>query len=175
MRIVLAVVVLFALTLVRPAAAEVVSAGPGGFVVEVAHDVSPSPLDVWTALLDIGSWWHHSFSGDTSNFTLDATPGGAWIEHLPDGGFVEHMRVVFAEPGKKLILKGTLGPLMEEAATGTFLVRIDAHEQATNVMITYKVAGYRDGGLEDWAGPVDGVISEAAARLARRIETGSAD
>jgi uncharacterized protein YndB with AHSA1/START domain len=167
--------VVFAVTLGRPAAAEVVSSAPGGFVVRTGHDVTKSPLEVWDALVDIGSWWTHSFSGDPGNFTLDAEPGGAWIEHLPDGGFVEHLRVVFAEPGKRLTLRGTLGPLMEEAALGTFLVVIDAHEEATRVTITYKVAGYRDGGFEEWAGPVDGVIAEAAARLARRIETGSAE
>jgi uncharacterized protein YndB with AHSA1/START domain len=174
-RVLVLLSVLVAAGLARPAAAEVVSAGPGGFVVEAVHDVSPSPADVWAALVDIGSWWHHSFTGDTGNFVLTVEPGGAWIERLPDGGFVEHMRVVFAEPGKRLTMKGTLGPLMEEAALGTFLVVIDAHEQATNVRITYKVAGYRDGGFESWAGPVDGVITEAAARLARRIETGSAE
>ena len=40
---------------------------------------------------------------------------------------------------------------------------------------TYAVGGYRPGGLDAVALPVDYVIGEALARLAAYIETGDAD
>ena len=47
-----------------------------------------------------------------ANLSLDAAPGGCFCERLPNGGGVEHMRVTYVEPGKRIVLTGSLGPLL---------------------------------------------------------------
>ena len=51
----------------------------------------------------------------------------------------------------------------------------DTEAGGTRLKWTYAVGGYRPGGLDAVALPVDYVIGEALARLAAYIETGDAD
>ena len=46
--------------------------------------------------------------------------GGCLCEKIPaEGGSVEHLRIVFARPGRLLRAQGGLGPLQGEAVVGT--------------------------------------------------------
>ena len=48
---------------------------------------------------------------DAKNLSIDARPGGCFCEKLPNGGGVEHARVVYVAPREVLRLSGALGPL----------------------------------------------------------------
>ena len=100
---------------VQRASAEVVSVAGNGFELrETAHTAASSDK-VYAALLLPSRWWNsaHTFSQSASNLTLDARAGGCWCETLPNGGSVEHMRVVYVSPGKTLRLRGALGPFQD--------------------------------------------------------------
>src|SRR5262249_59602423 len=101
---------------------------------------------VYAALTDgVGAWWDpaHTFSRDARNLSIDATPGGCFCERLPDGGGVQHMRVVYAAPGKLLRLTGAIGPLQETALTGTMTWNLSQAGGETTVELVYTVGGFR--------------------------------
>jgi uncharacterized protein YndB with AHSA1/START domain len=145
--------------------AEVVDQAPGGFTSRSVHVVVASPDQVWAGLTnDIGQWWHpdHTWSGDAANLYLDGKAGEEFGEKLPGGGTVTHMEVVYADKGKMLRLRGSLGPLQAMAVVGVLTVEMAAVEAGTQLTVTYAVGGY---GVEGLAGPVDGVIVEQFERL----------
>ena len=153
--------------------AEVKSAAADHFTIIIETEVK-APADVaWYHLLKIGTWWSssHTWSGDATNLTLDAKPGGGFDERLPNGGFVRHMSVIYSAPEKMLRMVGALGPLQEEALTGTMTITLTKREQTTLIKSTYKVSGHLDGGLDQIAPVVDKVLQEQFTRLATVTET----
>jgi len=172
-------VLLLTLLLLPTSAAEVVDSAADGFTSRTTVSVEASPEEVWSALVDdVGKWWNsaHTFSLDAANMSIDATPQGCFCEALPDGGGVRHLTVVAVMPGKMLRLTGGLGPLQGQAVRGAMTWELKAAEGdagGTSVRLTYAVHGYTPQGLQDWAGPVDGVVGEALQRLGRYIDTGS--
>ena len=156
--------------------AEVTSSDQAGFSLKHTVQVRTTADKSWQAFTEIGSWWSpaHTWSGDAKNMSLNVKPGGYFLEKLPDGGFVRHMEVVYAAPGKLIRLHGGLGPLQEQAVHGAMSVTFNESEGATTINITYNVGGYVPGGLNPWASIVDGVITEQFDRLRQRIEGTSA-
>ena len=111
--------------------------------------------------------------GDSKNLSLDATAGGCFCETLPDGGSVEHLRVVYVEPGKTLRLRGALGPLQSMAVAGAMTFSFEASgpsDDVTQITLTYTVGGYYPGGLDILAEAVDGVLRGQLERLAAYVE-----
>lgn len=161
---------LLVLAIIDPADGEVVSAAPAGFEVRHRVAIAAPPERVWAMLIEPARWWDgaHSFSGDARNLTLTARPGGCFCETLPGGG-VEHLRVVYADPGKQLRLAGALGPLQGDGVTGALTVTLTPDGERTAVELRYVVGGYRAGGLGGLAGPVDQVLGEQLARLAKAL------
>ena len=163
------------LLLASPAQTEVLSVANDGFVSQHELVLKATPAEAYTALTDqLHNWWDaaHSYGGQASAFTLDARAGGCFCEALPNGGSVEHMRVVNAQPGKSLTLQGGLGPLQSMAVSGSMLFRLQPHEQGTLLTYRYVVGGYHPGGLQSLAGPVDQVQLGQLQRLARFIASG---
>lgn len=145
------------------ATAEVVDKAPAGFTSRSVHMTAAAPDQVWKALtVDIGQWWNkdHTWSGDAGNLFLDGEAGEEFGEKLPGGGTVTHMEVLYADEGKLLRMRGSLGPLQSMAVVGVLTVEMAAVEAGTQLTVTYAVGGYGPGGLEGLAGPVDGVIVE---------------
>jgi len=144
------------------AGAKVTDQNASGFTVKLEGDISTTPAYAWTRFLDIGSWWSsaHSFSGDARNMTIKAEPGGCWCETLPNGGFVEHMHVAAADPGKLLVLQGGMGPLVFMGATGALTVKFEPLDEGTHITVTFAVGGYDPAGWSDLAKAVDGVLAE---------------
>ena len=97
--------------------AELLKSSETGFTARNVVTIAATPDTVWAALIEPARWWNpaHSWSGQGANFSFDARAGGCFCEALPNGGSVEHQRVVFANPGKLLRLRGGLGPLQGEA------------------------------------------------------------
>jgi hypothetical protein len=150
-----------------PASAEVVSAGPNGFEVRQTVPLVVPPDVAFNSFGDVGAWWNpeHTYSGDASNLSLSLSPGGCFCERIPKGGGVEHMRVAFIDPGKRIVMTGALGPLLYEATTGVMDVQVKTIAGGSQVTLSYKVAGFANGGAAKLAAAVDSVLADQMKRF----------
>jgi hypothetical protein len=150
-----------------PAAADVVSSSPNGFEVRETVNLAVKPEAAFAAFANIGAWWdpQHTYSGNSANLSLSLTPGGCFCERFPDGGGIEHLRVAYVEPGKHVILTGTLGPLLFEATTGVLDVQIKPVAGGSQVTLDYRAAGFFKGGADKLAPGVDAVLASQLRRF----------
>lgn len=159
--------------------ADVTSSAPGGFTIE--HEVAV-PVDRVTAynaaVKEIGAWWSsdHTITGDASRLSIEPRAMGCFCENLGEGGAVVHLIVTFVNRDVIVRLTGGLGPLGLMGVAGNMTWEFfDTADGGTRMKWTYAVGGYRPGGLDAVALPVDYVIGEALLRLAAYLETGDAD
>lgn len=169
-------ILFFILTLIysTPGWAVVVDSSGYGFTVKEEMIIKATPDSVFSHIVnDIGRWWDpgHTYSGSAANLSVEMTPGGCFCEQLPQGGFVRHMVVIYADPGKTLRLSGGLGPLQAVAVQGTLTIALQTEENGTKAVFTYNVGGYSPGGLQKYAAIVDQVLSQQWKRLKDYIET----
>lgn len=156
-----------------PAFAEVKAASDTGFNVIHIATVQATPDEIWKRLIAPKDYWSkaHSWSGSSAGFYIDAQANGCFCELFQETeangkiktvGSVEHMRVIFAQPGKVLRMQGALGPLQSEAAIGTLTVAIEPTKQdgATRVSFSYVVGGYMRYKVAEIAPAVDKVLGE---------------
>lgn len=172
-------VLISALVLSQTGVAAVTSSAPGGFTVEHEVTIDAPRMDVYHAAINsVGRWWSsdHTVSGDAARMSIDTRAMGCFCEDLDDGNAVVHLVVTFVNRGVILRLTGGLGPLGLMGVAGNMTWEFfDTEDGGTRVKWTYAVGGYRQGGLDAVAIPVDYVIGEALARLAAFVETGDAD
>ncbi len=156
-----------ALSLAAAAAAKVTERSDTGFTVVLEGDVTITPDYAWRRFIDIGGWWSdaHTFSGSARNMAIKPEPGGCWCETLPDGGFVRHMDVVYAAPGKMLILKGGMGPLLFMGAVGALTIKFEPLDEGTHVTLTFAVGGHDEKAWKDLPAAVDAVLTEQLGRF----------
>lgn len=104
--------------------------------------------------------------------SIETEAGGCLCESLPNGGSVQHMEVVYAEPGVSLRMHGGLGPLQAMGVAGAMTFALEASDKGTEITLTYVVGGYAPGkgGLGALAGPVDGVVRGQLESLARYVD-----
>ena len=166
---------LIALAVICPAHATVNDAAANGFSVSENLHIAAAPDKVYAELVRPAHWWspRHTFSQNAGNLMLDPKAGGCWCERLPDGGSVLHLIVVHALPGKILVMRGALGPLQGLGVDGAMTITLKTASDGTDLTLTYNVGGYLKDGLQNFAGPVDGVLGEQVTRLKALIETGS--
>ena len=173
---------LAALTLsaAAPVSAAVTTVSETGFVVRLVAETSATPDQTWEALVAPAGWWDgaHTYSGDAANLTIDARASGCFCETLPlpkdsqrgaRAGSVEHMRVIYAEPGRFLRMSGGLGPLQSEAVVGTLTMTLKAQEGTTRILWEYVVGGQMRYKAEQIAGAVDQVLAQQIGRLAEKL------
>ena len=162
------------LCIALPAAADVLEVTGSGFLIRHDVTVTGTPEASWKALVDIGSWWNpdHSYSGNSTNLSIDARPGGCFCEKLANGGGVSHMTVLFVSPNTVLRMAGGLGPLQGSGLAGSLTWRIIPAPPGSKLEVTYSVGGYMQGGFDKIAPAVNGVLGEALNRLKSLIETG---
>jgi hypothetical protein len=160
------------LLLSTPAAAEVVSADAHGFEVRESVQTSVPPAVAWATFVRIGQWWsvEHSYSGNAANLSLDARAGGCFCERVGNGGGVEHMRVAVTLPPKRLVLTGSLGPLLYEAANGVMDVKFDPSAKGTIVTLDYRASGFVHANGDKFAPAVDQVLGEQLRRYSASIK-----
>lgn len=169
--IILAAVLATALS--SPAYAEVKATSDTGFNVVHITSVTATPDEIWKRLIAPKDWWNkaHSWSGSSAGFYIDAQANGCFCElfqekgadgKLKTTGSVEHMRVIFAQPGKVLRMQGALGPLQSEAVIGTLTVAMEPAKdgKTTKVSFSYVVGGYMRYKVGDIAPAVDKVLGE---------------
>lgn len=172
--------VLGALAGAVPAHAEVLQSSPAGFVVGGSATTAASAEEVWYFLVQPAGWWNgeHTWSGDAANLRLEPEAGGCFCEDMPQGGSVEHMRVIYAAPGEMLRMSGALGPLQSEAVVGTLTVELSVAPDGsggTEVSWTYVVGGHARLALPEAAGGVDMVLGEQLRRMVARIANPDAE
>jgi uncharacterized protein YndB with AHSA1/START domain len=156
--------------------AEVVDSAAGGFTIKTTINIKAAPDEVYRRLVsNIGDWWNsaHTFSGDAHNLRIEDRPGGCFCEKLPNNGFVRHLEVVYAAPGKRLVMSGAFGPLQNLAAAGSMQIQLAPAEGGTKLDLTYAVTGYLAKGMNAWAAPVDTVLAEQFTRFKSYVETGN--
>lgn len=158
------------------ARAETSAVSASGFTVTHAMVVDSDPSKVWQAFTQLPRWWNsaHTWSGQASNMTLDAQAGGCWCERW-GAASAEHGRVLMVQPGSVLRLQAKLGPLQALPVAGVLTFGTAHRDGATRLRVTYRVSGANADGLDELAGPVDGVIAEQVRRLKAYIETGKPD
>ncbi|MGI9247683.1 MAG: ATPase [Woeseiaceae bacterium] len=158
--------------------AEVLDAEAGGFTTINETTVDASRDVAWrAAITEIHQWWSsdHTISGEASRLRIDAYPQGCFCEDLGEGAGVVHMTVTMLNPTVVLRLTGGLGPLGLMGVDGNMTWEFSDSDGGTRVKFTYAVGGYRPGGLDSIAAPVDGVIGDALLRLKAHIESGDAE
>jgi hypothetical protein len=156
-----------------PAHAEVKATSDTGFNIVHISSVAATPEEVWKRLLAPKDYWNkaHSWSGSSAGFYIDAQANGCFCELFQENGAdgklktvgsVEHMRVIFSQPGKVLRMQGALGPLQSEAVIGTLTVAMEPTKDAksTKVSFSYVVGGYMRYKVADIAPAVDKVLGE---------------
>jgi hypothetical protein len=165
-----------------PARAEIKAQGENGFNVVHMAEVEATPDEIWKRLLSPKDYWskEHSWSGSSAGFFIDAQAGGCFCElfqgkqpgsNPANAGSVEHMRVIFAQPGKVLRMQGALGPLQSEAVLGTLTVAMQpmaakkGGKPLTKLSFSYVVGGYMRYKISEIAPAVDKVIGEQFASL----------
>ena len=151
-----------------PATGEVVSTSSNGFEVREILPLVVPPAAAFDSFTNIAQWWdpQHTYSGDSANLSLTPAPGGCFCERIPKtGGGIEHLKVTYIEPGKRMILTGALGPLLYEATTGVMDIQVKAIAGGSQVMLDYKVAGFANGGAAKLAPAVDEVLATQMKRL----------
>ena len=167
--------VLVALAFSASAGAEVIDAAPGGFSLVQEVTISAPRDKAWqAAVFEVGQWWSsdHTITGDATRMSIDPQPQGCFCEAIGEHAGVVHLTVTFVNPNVLLRLTGGLGPLGLLGVDGNMTWEFFDAEGGTTVRFAYAVGGYRPGGLEEMAGPVDSVIGEALQRLKAFVETG---
>lgn len=154
-----------------PLHAKVVETSDDGFVTRDTASVAASPMETWLALTKPGDWWNssHTWSGDAKNLTLTPQAGGCFCERIPGSdaaggspmdGSARHAVVVQAFPLKVLRMRGGLGPLQGEPATGILTITLKEVDGGTRVLWEYNVGGPMRYEIRQIAKAVDGVMSE---------------
>ena len=150
---------------------------PNGFLVKLDANVDAPAAKVYDALVTkVGSWWNpqHTYSHDARNLSIDPRPGGCFCEQLPNGGGVEHLRVVYIAPGEVVRFSGALGPLQASGVAGSMTWKLTGGANNTRIELSYSVGGFIPGGFEKIAPAVESMLNEQLNRLKLFVETGKA-
>jgi len=155
-----------ALLIATPASAAVLNADDHGFEIQQSVNLVVPQPEAYAAFARIGLWWNseHSYSGDARRMTLQLRSGGCFCESLDNGGGIEHMRVTFVQPGERVVLTGSLGPLLYEATTGVMDVKVERIAGGSRVTMNYRAAGFAKGGAAAMAPLVDQVLGDQLKR-----------
>ena len=148
---------------------------PTGFLVKLEANMNAPAAKVYEALVrQVGSWWNpeHTYSHDAKNLSIDPRPGGCFCEKLPNGGGVEHLRVVYIATNETIRFSGALGPLQASGIAGSMTWKLSSAGDNTRVDLSYSVGGFFQGGFEKIAPAVESVLSDQINRLKLFVETG---
>ncbi|MFN3820077.1 hypothetical protein [Blastomonas sp.] len=183
MRTALAVLALATVT-VTPAQAEVTTRSDNGFAVMHNVTVAVDPDTAFAMLRTPAKWWdkQHTWTGSADNLYMDAQAGGCFCELIPNAattetgapqrtlrGSVQHMQILYVDPGKLLRLSGALGPLQGEAMAGTMTVTLAPIKGGTRLTFEYVAGGFMRMEQAEMASAVDGMIGAQASRLAMAL------
>lgn len=134
---------------------------------QVAKSDSP-PAAVWERLVHPERWWNpaHSYSGEAENLSLEPIAGGLWREDW-DSGSVAHGRVLQVREGELLRMEAPFGPLQGLGAYVVWTITIAAEGSGSRVSFDEVASAPPGSALDQLAGAVDAVKTEAIDRLVR--------
>ena len=157
------------LALAAPVSAEVISRTADGFILREEKVVAATPAQAFAALGEVGQWWNgdHTYSGSGANLSLPLQVGACLCEALTDGTTFEHGRISALAPETGVTLEAPLGPLKSRASRAKLAFQWRLDGDRLRLTMTYAVEGE---GLGAFAGPVDGVMTDQFARLARHLD-----
>jgi len=147
--------------------AEVRVAAPGALVVGHRFQVNATPEAAWAVLVHPERYWpnDHTWSGSAANLSLVPEAGGCYCERWADGS-AQHGIVVMAIPGKRLRIRGALGPFQEMPVAGVLTVTLVAAGGGTEATVTYSLGGDESLQLGNLAAVVDPVVRQQFAGFA---------
>ena len=148
---------------------------PNGFLVKFNVSINAPAAKVYDAMVkQVGSWWNpdHTYSHDAKNLSIDPRPEGCFCEKLPDGGGIEHLRVVYVAPPQMIRFSGALGPLQASGVAGSMTWKLTGAADSTRLDFSYSVGGFISGGFEKIAPAVEAMLREQVDRLKLFVETG---
>ena len=145
--------------------ADVLKSGSDHFSLKQEAVSELSPEDVWKKLITPSLWWHHSYSGNVQNMTLDLKVDGIWKEEWAEGSVV-HGRILYIKNDEQLRLDAPFGPLQAMAIRDIWTITIAPHAEGGSIVTFEEIAiGSSDSGLDKLAEVVDQVKTEALMRL----------
>ncbi len=146
--------------------AEIVSSSENHFELRHVAPSNRSAESMWQRLLQPASWWHpdHTYSGSSTNLSLDPRAGGLWLEEWP-GGSVAHGEVVYVKEGNVLRLNAPFGPLQELGAYTIWTITVTATDGGSQVVFDEISHGPVTADMAEIAKAVDYVKGEAIRRL----------
>ncbi|MCJ7452418.1 MAG: SRPBCC family protein [Steroidobacteraceae bacterium] len=152
------------IALLMPAAvpAAVTQSSPDGAIIEHHFTIAAEPAVAWGALVHPERWWpsDHTWSGDRANLRLEAQAGGCFCENWGEAS-AEHARVIMAQPGSLLRMRGALGPLQDMAVTGVLTIQLKTTDSGgTEATVTYRLSGDASHKLDTFVPVVDKVIGQ---------------
>lgn len=168
------------LAIAAPAHAEVTAQADNGFVVQHSVTVATDPDATFAMLRTPAKWWDkdHTWTGNAENLYMDSQAGGCFCELIPNEattesgapqrtlrGSVQHMQIVYVDPGKLLRLLGGLGPLQGEAVTGALTLTLKPVKGGTRISMEYVVGGFMRMKTAEIAPAVDKVMTSQLSRL----------
>jgi hypothetical protein len=156
----------FCLLAATPTSAAVLSAGDNGFEVQQTVNLVVPQSEAYNSFGQVGQYWNseHTYSGDARRMSLQLRPGGCFCEPLDNGGGIEHMRVTFVQPGERILMTGSLGPLLYQATTGVMDIKFERIAGGSKITMNYRVAGFAKGGAAELAQLVDQVLADQMKR-----------
>ena len=159
------------LLIANSASAVIVDQQDDYFAIQFESTFAMSVKDLNAHIFQIGEWWDpaHTYTGDSNNLYIDLEKE-CFCERLPGGGYVNHLSLVYYQPGVLLRFVGGLGPLQSIPVNGVMEFRFKRlDDKQTQLNVSYLVSG-NSPGLKDWAGPVHWVIQQQLNRLASQVE-----
>ena len=156
------------------AQAEVLDSAANGFSIKTKVVIGAPRAAVYGEAVDgISRWWNsdHTISGNAENLYITAKPQGCFCEKLGANAGLVHLLVTFVNPGTVLRFTGGLGPLGLMGVSGNMTWEFNDHEMGTEVILSYAVGGYLDGGLDAIAPAVDQVLLEQMTNLKQLLES----
>lgn len=147
---------------------------PASLLVVLEQEVHAKPDEVFADIGKVDKWWNkdHTYSHDAGNLSMQMAPGGCFCERW-DSGAVMHGTVISMRRDSQVALQASLGPLQPLAVTGILTFTMAPRGDGTVLKLTYRVNGGPNSGLDNWAGPVDAMLSEQLHRLISYAEKGS--
>jgi hypothetical protein len=161
--------------LVTQVEAKVADSSSGGFTIKHTMEIEAPPAGAFNVFVEkIGAWWdpQHTYSGDSTNLSIDARPNGCFCEKIRSNAGIAHMTVLYVDAGRVIRLSGGLGPLQAYAVSAAMTVQFSEVANRTLVDFTYTVGGYVPQGLDKLAPVVDKVLVEQMGRFERFVKTG---
>ena len=141
------------------------------FAIKINQALAVSAEELNAQILQIDEWWNpdHTYTGDSNNLYIDLEKE-CFCERLPYGGYVNHLSLVYYQPGVLFRFVGGLGPLQSIPMNGVLELRIKPVSETQSLLEVSYLVGSNSPGLKNWAGPVNRVISEQISRLAKQVE-----